>query len=243
MTGYEPLNTLKPVAQDIWIVDGPSIKFYGLPFSTRATVVRLKNGDIWVHSPTKLDAGLIAELNNLGPIRHLIAPNWIHYAYVSEWQAQFADVTSWAAPGVKERASKKGMEVLFDHDLGDTAETAWQDEIDQQIVRGSNIHHEAVFFHRASGTLILTDLIENFEAPNLPWWMRTLAKYAKILDPDGQMPRDMRMTFRGGKVELRKAVDLMIDWAPVRIIVAHGRWYTSGGVDEIRRAFRFILDP
>lgn len=239
--GYEPLNTLKPVAQDIWIVDGPMIRFYGMPFSTRATVIRLSNGDIWVHSPTKLDAGLIVELNNLGPVRHLIAPNWIHYAYVSERQAQFPDTISWAAPGVQARARSKGMEVRFDHDLGDFAETPWQGEIDQQIVRGSDVHQEAVFFHQDSDTLILTDLIENFEAANLPWWMRLLARMVGIVDPDGQMPRDMRMTFRKRQDELRKAVELMIDWAPERIIVAHGRWYASAGVAELKRAFRFVL--
>jgi len=41
MTGHEPLNTSKEVAGEIWLVDGPAIKFYGMPFSTRATVVRL----------------------------------------------------------------------------------------------------------------------------------------------------------------------------------------------------------
>jgi Domain of unknown function (DUF4336) len=241
MTGYEPLNTLKPVADGIWVIDGPLIRFYGLPFSTRATVVRLKNGDVWVHSPTKLDAGLVGEFNDLGPVRHLIAPNWIHYAYVAEWQAQFPDAVSWAAPGVKERAASKGMVVRFDHDLRNAAEAPWQNEIDQQIVYGSKVHREAVFFHRSSDTLILTDLIENFETANLPWWMRSLARLAGITDPDGQMPRDMRHTFRSGKNELRNAVELMIDWAPERIIVAHGRWYSSGGVDELKRAFRFVL--
>lgn len=241
MTGYEPLNTLKPVAQDIWVVDGPMIRFYGMPFSTRATVIRLKNGDIWVHSPTKLDAGLIAEIRALGPVRHLIAPNWIHYAYVAEWQEQFSETVSWAAPGVKDRAESKGMTIRFDHDLGDSAAAPWQGEIDQQIVRGSKVHQEAVFFHRASSTLILTDLIENFEPKNLPWWMRIFTRMAGILDPDGQMPRDMRMTFHKGQDELRSAVLMMIDWAPKRVIVAHGRWYRSGGVDEIKRAFRFVL--
>lgn len=243
MTGYEPLNTLKPVAPDIWIVDGPMIRFYGMPFSTRATVIRLKNGDIWVHSPTKMDAGLIDELIDLGPVRHLIAPNWIHYAYVSEWQMQFPDAISWAAPGVQARAKSKGMEMRFDHDLGDVAEACWQGEIDQQIVHGSDVHQEAVFFHRTSETLILTDLVENFEAENLPWWMRLLARMAGIVDPDGQMPRDMRLTFRQRQDELRKAVDLMINWAPERVIVAHGRWYTTAGVDELKRAFRFVLKP
>lgn len=241
MTGYEPLNTLKPVAQDIWVVDGPAIRFYGLPFSTRATVIRQKNGDIWVHSPTKLESGLVDELNNLGPVRHLIAPNWIHYAYVAEWQAQFPKAVRWAAPGVRERAKSRGMDISFDCDLGDSAETPWRDEIDQKIVNGSKIHREAVFFHRASKTLILTDLIENFEVERLPWWMRSIARMAGITDPDGRMPADMRQTFRNGKGELRNAVELMIGWAPERIIVAHGRWYTTDGVSELKRAFRFVL--
>ena len=75
MVGYAPLNTLKPVGDDIWIVDGPSIKFYKLPFTTRMTVVRLQNGDIWVHSPTKICGDLKDQIDALGPVRHLIAPN------------------------------------------------------------------------------------------------------------------------------------------------------------------------
>ncbi|MDN6640788.1 MAG: DUF4336 domain-containing protein, partial [Tetragenococcus sp.] len=38
---YEPLNTLKKVADNIWIVDGDRIKMnvlaFGIPFSTRMT--------------------------------------------------------------------------------------------------------------------------------------------------------------------------------------------------------------
>jgi hypothetical protein len=239
-TGYEPLDTLKPVGPGIWIVDGPAIRFYGMPFSTRATVVRLENGDLWVHSPTRLDEGLRAELAALGPVRHLVAPNWIHYAYVAEWQAAFDGTRAWAAPGVAERARKRGVPISFDADLGDEAEAPWAGQIDQMIVRGSRIHHEAVFFHRASRTLILTDLIENFEPANLPWWMRVFAGLAGIADPDGQMPRDMRATFFRREDQLRAAVERMIAWAPERVILAHGRWYKSDGVAELRRAFRFL---
>ncbi|WP_235857810.1 DUF4336 domain-containing protein [Marimonas lutisalis] len=102
------------------------------------------------------------------------------------------------------------------------------------------MHREAVFFHRASRTLILTDLIENFEAAKLPWWMRIAARMGGILDPDGQMPRDMRATFRGHHDQLRAAVERMIGWDPERVIVAHGRWYRRDGAAELRRAFRFL---
>ncbi|HUU24995.1 MAG TPA: hypothetical protein VMW68_05460, partial [Methyloceanibacter sp.] len=52
---YSPLNTLKPVFENVWIVDGPVIAFGmpwpKLPFPTRMTVIRLAGGDLFIHSP------------------------------------------------------------------------------------------------------------------------------------------------------------------------------------------------
>lgn len=240
MAGYDPLNTLKPVADGIWIVDGPAIRFYGVPFSTRATIVRLEGGGIWVHSPTRLTESLAAEVQALGEVRHLIAPNWIHYAYVAEWQSVFPDAEAWAAPGVAERAAKHGMPLRFDHDLGPSAEAPWEGQIDQIIAEGSEVHREAVFFHRASRTLILTDLIENFERANVAWYLWPFLRLAGNADPDGAMPRDMRATFRD-RAALRRSVEVMIGWRPERIVLAHGRWYRDNAEAELRRAFRFVL--
>lgn len=238
-TGYEPLDVLKPVAPDLWLIDGPAIRFYRLPFSTRATVIRLGDGGLWVHSPIRLTAPLRAALDALGPVRHLVAPNWIHYAYVRDWQTAYPAALSWAAPGVTGRAASRGVEIRFDHELSDTAPAAWAGQIDQMIVPGSKVHREAVFFHRASRSLILTDLIENFEPAKLPWWMRPLVKLAGIAHPHGHMPPDMRATF--DKAQLGVAVRAMLDWGPQRVILAHGAWYDSNGAEELRRAFRAVL--
>src|SRR3546814_5167551 len=51
------------------------------------------------------------------------------------------------------------------------------------------------FFHRGSRTLILTDLIENFEPQKMrSVLMRWLTWFGRVPEPDGQMPRDMRLT-------------------------------------------------
>jgi hypothetical protein len=34
----------------------------------------------------------------------------------------------------------------------------------------------------------------------------------------------------------------MIAWNPEWVIVAHGRWYERHGAQELRRAFRWVLD-
>ena len=174
-------------------------------------------------------------------MRCLIAPNWIHYAYIGAWQARYPEARAWAAPGVRERAASRKVTIRIDAELGDEAPVEWAGVIDQQIVAGSSIHREVVFFHRPSKTLVLTDLIENFERRAVPVWIVPLLLLAGNLDPDGRTPRDMQATFRKGRDAARASVERMIAWGPERVILAHGRWYPENGVAELRRAFRWLL--
>lgn len=240
LSGYEPLYTLKPAAPDLWIADGGWIRFYGLPFPTRMTVIRLACGGLWVHSPIADASGLAKAVAGLGSVQHLIAPNWIHYAWVPDWQAQFPHAVTWGSPGVVARAAGRGVRLHLDHTLTDTAPTPWADQIDQRLA-DSGYHREVVFHHRASRTLILTDLIENFEPGKMPWWSRPLLRLGRVCDPDGRMPRDMAASFRRRRAHLRDLVDTMIGWNPARVILAHGRWYDSNGTAELRRAFRDVI--
>lgn len=241
MRGYEPLNALKSVASNLWIVDGPEVRFYRMGFPTRMVAVRLANGDLWLHSPVAYTQWLARDLEVQGPIRHLVAPNWIHYAGLPGWQQAYPEAVTWAAPGVRERAAKMGAKLRWDRDLGEQAPGDWAGQIEQITVHGSRMHEEVVFFHRASRTLILTDLIENFEAARVSAWQRPLLKVAGVMDPDGRAPVDLRMSFRRGHRALAAAVERMISWAPERVILAHGRWYDRDGVGELRRAFRWAL--
>lgn len=50
-----PINELKQIDEDIWIVDGNEIymsfKLFKVPFTTRMTIVKLDNNKLWIHSP------------------------------------------------------------------------------------------------------------------------------------------------------------------------------------------------
>ena len=239
-TGYEPLYTLKDVGPDLWIADGGWIRFYGMPFPTRMTVIRLRDGGLWVHSPIADENDLASSVSSLGPVRHLIAPNWIHYAWLPRWQARFSEAMTWGSPGVAKRAASRGIHLRLDHELGDAPPEPWSGEIDQRLA-DSGYHREVVFFHRASKTLVLTDLIENFEPGKMPWWVQPLLRIGQVCDPDGRMPRDMAASFRRRPEHLRDLVETMIAWQPRRVILAHGRWYDHNGAAELRRAFRSVL--
>lgn len=102
--------------------------------------------------------------------------------------------------------------------------------------------NEVDFFHRPSRTLILTDLIENFEPKRVKsqFW-RFMMRLFDAADPDGKAPFDMQMTFWRHRAAIRRAAQQMIDWNPERIVIAHGRWYEANGAAELRRAFRWAL--
>nr|WP_294554060.1 DUF4336 domain-containing protein [uncultured Rhodopila sp.] len=239
---YDPLGTLKPFADCVWIVDGPEIgmSFLGLtvPFPTRMTVVRLPGGALWVHSPIALSDRLAASLADLGPIRHLVAPNTLHYWYLQDWRDRFPEARTYGAPGLASRARRP---VVLDETLGNAAPDAWEGAFDQFLVPGSLLT-EVDFLHRATRTLIITDLIENFEPqrvrnPVLRWLIRVTG----AAEPDGKAPIDMQLSFFRHRREVRKAVERMLARAPERIIVSHGRCYEANGAAELRRAFRWIV--
>ena|SRR5581483_3878564 len=238
---YPPLGTLKPVAENIWIVDGPVIRFgprwLAMPFPTRMTVIRSADGALFVHSPTAFQPKLKQELERAGIVKWLIAPNRLHYWWLPAWRQEFSEAQTFLAPRVREQAHGR---IDFAAEALDRADGyPWDAEIATLPVAGRYMT-EVVFFHRSSRTLVLTDLIENFERAKLASPLQlVLAWIGGALDPHGSMPRDMRMTF--GKRELRAAVEVMLAWNPERIILAHGRWYERDGAGELRRAFAWVL--
>ncbi len=144
------------------------------------------------------------------------------------------------AAGAK-AGGRAAAKIRWDRDLGAQAPGDWAGQIDQVVAQGSRQHPEVAFFHRPSRTLILTDLIANFEPERLSFWQRRRLGMAGALDPDGRTPADIRASFGRGKAALRPAVERMIAWAPERVILAHGRWYDRDAVRELRRAFRWVL--
>jgi hypothetical protein len=241
---YAPLNTLKLVVEDVWIVDGPVIWFGfpwpKMPFPTRMTVMHLGDGALFIHSPTPHSPELRGEIEKIGVPRWIIGPNRIHYWWIPEWRDAYPEADVYLAPRIREQA---GSHIDFAaHDLLEATGYPWDRSIATLPVPGSYMT-EFEFFHRASRTLVLTDIIENFEPRKLgSGLMRWLTWLGGAQDPDGQMPRDMRLTFSRHGMELRRAVQTMIAWQPRRIILAHGRWYDADGATELRRAFRWLLD-
>lgn len=219
---YEPINILKPLDENIWVVDGPIIRMSfpvgSLPFPTRMTIIRMHNGLLWVHSPIAPNEELFKAIDNLGDVGWLIAPNSIHYWYMADWQDRYPRAQSWSVPGLA-KSAKRPFRIDRDLSLDDAD---WDGEIDRSYFSGTTVS-ECAFYHVTSRTVILADLIENFERSRLhsiPF--KLFGRLAGVMSPHGSTPRDMRMTYWPQMAEVRNAGIKLRSWQCKRVIMAHG---------------------
>src|SRR3546814_2721760 len=77
-----------------------------IPFPTRMTVVRLAGGRLWVHSPIAPDTVLFEAIDALGDVAWLVAPNSLHYWYVTDWQRRYPVARTLAVPGLAANAKR-----------------------------------------------------------------------------------------------------------------------------------------
>ena len=238
---YSPLNSLKKIADNLWIVDGEEVlmdfKFFKVPFSTRMTVIRLQNGGLWVHSPTKPNDNLLFEIKQLGEVKHLIAPNVLHYSYIDEWHQLFPEAKVWLASGVQKRARKSGMSLDYGQEL---SKANWNEEILFTTFEGSFYVKEVVFFHNESSTLILTDLIENIETEKLSLFEKLLFKIGDNHYPNGKTPRDLRISFLFGKKQALRSYHKIKKWEPKNIIISHGPCIIGQAKEMLKQAFFWL---
>ena len=226
---------LESVGEDIWVVDGPNVSFLGLMVGTRMTVVRMGD-ELWIHSPVAITSEIASELEGLGKICYVIAPNKYHHIFLSEWRANYPEAALYASPGLK----SKRQDISFDGELHLTGKYAWSETIPHTIFGPSRLFEEVVFFHRPSRTLVLTDLIINAKADDYNWWQKRFAAFDGLTYPNGTTPRLYRWSIKS-KSAARGVCQTMIEWEPEKVIISHGEWFREEGLMEIKARLSWIL--
>ena len=229
----EPHAPLRQLGENLWIAERRQ-SFYGLEVGTRMTVIRLADGRLLLHSPVALTPALRRELDALGRVCFVVAPNRVHHLYAGKVAEVYPEAQLWVAPGLE----RKRPDLVYVAVLGDEAPAAWKGEVDQVFFRGRPYENEVVFFHRASHTLILCDLAFNFgpraDAPTR-WLMKLLRSYGQFgpskLDP--WLIRDRQAA--------RASLERILEWDFERVIVAHGDVLESGGHEALRQGYYWLL--
>jgi hypothetical protein len=210
------------------------LTFYGFQMGTRMTVVCMNDGRLLVHSPSRLDADLVAAVESLGPVAFVIAPNKLHHLFVGEWQGRYPEARYYCSPGLV----KKRPDLRWDGVLDDFPEPEWAEEIDQALIKGSLYMDEVVFFDRNSKTLIVTDLLERADES---WGgpVQCLLGHLAGIWHRHSLTRDQRLLFTDREA-LRHSIDRVRGWKFDNIILSHGTLVKGRGADVFDDAFKWL---
>ena len=226
---------LEAFGPSIYVADGPTVPFLGIPYPTRMAVVRLSDGSTWVWSPVALNDALANAVDAIGPVKHIVSPNKIHHLFLGEWANRWPDARLYASPGLM----RKKPELRFDAELGDDPDPAWAADIDQVIFRGSFALEEVVFFHRESATAIVCDLVQRHSESLITGWKGLLMRLDGLVGEHGSTPREWRMSFlRRGPA--RRARERVLGWEAERLLIAHGECAQSGASPVLAEALSWI---
>ena len=230
------MAALEHTGDDIWIAAGPNVESAGFHYPTRMALIRLADGSLFVWSPIALDDALNAAVRALGEVRFIVAPNSLHHLALPQWRAAFPQAILYAAPGLRARR----RDIAFDADLGDEPPANWSGQIDQALVRGNLITTEVVFFHRASGVVLFTDLIQHFPHDWFTGWRALIARWDRMIGPEPQVPQKFRVAFTDRNAA-RESVRKILAWPARQVIMAHGPPVRTEASAFLQRAFAWLL--
>lgn len=202
----------------IWIKEYP-IRYAGTRFNSRMTVVRLSNGNLFLHSPCEIDERTKNAIEELGRVDFIVAPGSYHYLHVSSAQQAFPEAETFICPGIE----RKVPEIEFDWLLGDRPDERWKEDLEQVLVRGNRMIWEVAFYHKITRTLILVDLIENFtdRTEDVNWTLKLWFKSVFRMWGNPKPAPEYQLGWNDKKAACQ-SLKRILSWDFERILISHG---------------------
>jgi hypothetical protein len=219
---------------DLWVYV-KTVRFAGIPLPHIMTVIRLPAGDLFVHSPTRLDSSTASALGSLGEVDSIVWPSWWHDMYLTDYAAAYPRARLFGAPVlVQWHRRMPSLQSL------DECTSVWAPCIDQVYVDRMRLFlDEFVFLHRSSRSVIVADLAFHFDEQSnwfTKWSFGVIGAY-----PGCNIPWFYRLAPRDRRY-LRAKIDRILDWDFDRLVVGHGSVVESGGKDALRNAYRWLYE-
>jgi len=215
----------------IWTAQ-QKLRFMGLEVGARMTIIDYNGqGDLFIHSPKALTQPLATQLNEIGIVRYVIAPNCLHHLYIQDFKKSYPKAQFLVAPGLK----SKRNDLDFAHTLDEKSRYEFSTTLKHRFIAGCPQVNEFVFFHEPTKTLIVADLGLHIceESPPLT---RLIFKLMGGFKRFGWAEIEKKLFIRDNTA-FTDSIAKVLDWDFDKIIMCHGRLLERNGKELFRIAF------
>lgn len=219
---------MEEVVPDLLWTDFDPVRMIGLPVGRRAAVARGAHGQLVAFSPIKATEGALSALNGLdGEIAAFVVPNRMHDSFFEDYFPRFPNARFLA-----------GAQSVADHPTwplsvlaNDSPELSG---FQHHLIGGMPRTQEHAFFHEATRTLIVADLLFNIPQTS-GWFSRMLMRMADM----GGRPRPSRFwrSLIKSPDAFGRSLKTIREWDFDRIIPGHGQVVETDGRRVFEKAF------
>ena len=229
------------IDRHLWVAQQP-LKYLGLEVGTRTTVIKLEDCSLMLISPIEINLELQQQLDNLGTVKYLIAPNLFHYLYLDLAQQLYPDAAIFAPPGLSAKQPDLNIDRVFTQDKIEFA-----GELEYTLLTGFRVFippkiavaNEIVFYHPRSKTLIITDLAFNFDRT----FPTVTQLAARIIGSYGVLkPSWLEKIAVRDKLQLQASINRVLQWDFQRIIMAHGQIVETDAKRQLTEAYQWLVE-
>jgi hypothetical protein len=228
----EPLEPHEPLLErgpGLWTVDG---EWRGGALRRRMTVLRVGDGLV-LHAAIRLSEPELARLDALGPVVGIVVPNRFHDSDAPFYAERHPRALVLVPAALRE---SQGRRLRIEGTIEADWPASWAPDL-EALELGGTRSHETAFLHRASRTLVLTDLVFNLRATDFRGRVeRWLMSRNGIVDRFGPS-RLFLWAFMKDRAALRASLATIDAWDFERVVMSHGHVVEQGGKAALRAAF------
>jgi hypothetical protein len=210
---------MKKLADNLWVLPY-SLLLFGADFKRMVTIVRLQSGDLVIHSTGPFTPGDVAGILRLGKPGWLLDTMLQHDTFARQGRLAFPEIPFLAPAGFAEVVGFPTYPLI-------PAPAIWGEELKVLRLEGMPSMEEHAVFHPHSRTLIVGDLLFNFDT-NTPGWTRFLLLAAVGAKHHPGMSRRFRMAIKD-RPAFQRSMEALSSWDFDRIIVGHGEVIETDG--------------
>ncbi|HVU02888.1 MAG TPA: DUF4336 domain-containing protein [Polyangiaceae bacterium] len=207
----------------------------GFRFPARMTALSLGGGEVALVSPIPLTDGIEERIAALGEVKYLVAPNLLHHLYLAPAIERYPGALVLAPAGLRQKRPDLRTDGTLEAPLPERLGAA----VDVVHLAGAPAVDEFAFFHRATETLVVTDLVFHVRRPegavaNVVLW--AVGCHGKLASS-----RAWKLAFVKDRRAMGEAAERLLALPFRTLVMAHGDVVREDARAELARALSWIL--
>jgi hypothetical protein len=98
-----PHRPIEKLAENVWRVEGD---LEGMPLKRVMTVAKLANGEVVIHNAMALEDAAMKEIEDWGPVRHIVVPNGFHRLDAPVYAERYPDARVYCPAGARAKVEE-----------------------------------------------------------------------------------------------------------------------------------------